>query len=92
MDHLSLLQSVNCAGDRLLVSRNGRQDLLGATAYCGANGFTVESVGNRMVIAIRTQAQSRGGRILCRLRVQQPCQCGMRNGRVSGTLGTGPIT
>lgn len=78
--NLSPLQSLNCgAGDRILVSREGRPGLIGALAYCGMNGFTVESKSNRIVVAFRTPASSAGGRFLCRLRVQPPCQCGSRN-------------
>lgn len=73
------LQSLNCANDRILVSREGRPALAGALAYCGTQGFTVESTGNRIVIALRTLISSTGGRFLCRLSVLQPCQCGIRN-------------
>lgn len=75
-----VLQSLNCAaGDRILVSQEGRPGLLGALAYCGTNGFTVDSTSNRIVVAFRTPTSSAGGRFLCRLTVQPPCSCGMRN-------------
>lgn len=77
--YLFTLQSLNCANDRILVSREGRPALAGALAYCGTQGFTVESTGNRIVIALRTLISSTGGRFLCRLSVLQPCQCGIRN-------------
>lgn len=61
------------------MSREGRIGLAGAVAYCGTSGFTVESTGNSIVIALRSPARSTGGRFRCRLSVVEQCRCGIRN-------------
>ncbi|GAB0090087.1 venom serine protease [Sergentomyia squamirostris] len=74
---VDLPRSTNCVNDRILVSREGTASLAGALAFCGTTTFTEQSVGNTLVVGLRTPRTSLGGRFLCSVTARS-CQCGQR--------------
>ncbi|XP_055606906.1 venom serine protease-like isoform X2 [Uranotaenia lowii] len=71
--------SSQCSADRIEVSPSGNSALVGARRFCGQSTFVVQSTANSLVLALRSQRTSSGGRFRCQISsVLPPCDCGRR--------------
>ncbi|KDR21543.1 venom serine protease-like [Zootermopsis nevadensis] len=80
---ISIPRSDKCVEDRFSVSPRGRANLSDAHVYCGAGTFSVETVGNRIVVALHVSRFSSGGKFLCTVTTtslprRQNCTCGLK--------------
>ncbi|KAJ6647071.1 Venom serine protease 34 [Pseudolycoriella hygida] len=84
--------SDDCNEGRIEVSASGKLDLEDADRYCGTQPFQTESVGNRMVIALK-RAKTYEGKFKCHVYLKPditfPCECGHRKrNRIVGGVQT----
>ncbi|XP_055317480.1 venom serine protease-like [Sitodiplosis mosellana] len=75
---VNLPYSDRCAGDRLQVSRAGNTNLADSERYC-TGPFTTKSFSERIVVALFSPPQSRGGTYRCELYATKGCECGRKN-------------
>lgn len=73
----SNFQSDRCSGDRLQVSRAGNSNLADSERYC-SGPFTTRSFSERIVVALLSPPQSRGGSYRCELYATKGCDCGRK--------------
>lgn len=71
---------LSCRSDKILVSRTGRASLSDGKAHCGGASFKENSVSTRMVVVLKTEALSKGGKFKCSFKaVANTCNCGQLN-------------
>lgn len=78
-----------CLSDEMSISTTGRADMLDAKKFCGKQPLSIESKGTKMIIALKSNGKSVGGRFYCviqTLKEKPSCTCGVRN-RDRGRIG-----
>lgn len=73
------LQDNTCSRQSFVVSRSGEKDLRDGLSYCGSRTLKVQSIGNELVVVIRTNIQNSGS-FFCQFTAIAPdnsnCDCG----------------
>uniref|UniRef100_A0A182N2U4 Peptidase S1 domain-containing protein n=1 Tax=Anopheles dirus TaxID=7168 RepID=A0A182N2U4_9DIPT len=74
-----LPSSTGCYYDKLAISRSGDPLLADAQVRCGTTTFNVESVYNKLVVALLGSTSTTGGRFRCQITaLKLACDCGRR--------------
>lgn len=86
-----LLKSSKCDKDRVEFSKLGYLNLADSEKYCGTiSNMIVDSIDNKMAIALTVPYQTAGGRFTCNLgAIFRDCNCGSRN-RATRVVGGNP--
>lgn len=87
------LQDNTCQTQQFVVSRSGEKDLRDGLSYCGSRSLNIQSIGNELVVVIRTTIQNSGS-FNCKFFAIAPtnsnCDCGWNvNNKIVGGSPTG---